>query len=65
MTNKDIILDVDRLLNTMYDRDSLTSLYQVWDKLPPCQLLGVIGGAIQDLQFYKEYYNEHCQELMK
>lgn len=56
--NTNIILDVDSLLNTAYDRDTIASLYQIWHKLPPCQLLGTIGDAIQDLQFYKEYYEE-------
>lgn len=30
--------------------DILASLYAAWHKLPPCSLLGVIGGAIQEIQ---------------
>ena len=37
-------------LNAGYSKGTLNGLYEAWGLLPACSLLGVIGGAIQDIQ---------------
>lgn len=35
-------------------RDILDSLYEAWNRLPPCPMLGVVGGAIQEIQAMRD-----------
>lgn len=48
----------DTLLHKEYSKDTMTSLYDVWNQLPACRLLCVIGGAIQELDYYAQREKE-------
>jgi hypothetical protein len=46
---------IDSALYDHYDsNDTLNALYKAFNRLPACPLLGVIGNAIQELQYYKQ-----------
>ena len=36
-----------------YNEDVLNSLYKICYELPACPLIGVLGDAIQEIQYYR------------
>lgn len=45
------------LEETFEHKDVLSQLYEAFHRLPPCELLAVIGGAIQEIQYYRNTYD--------
>ena len=52
---KDLTLDdANEILQKPFkSKDVLENLYEAWQRLPACELMAVIGSAIQELQYYK------------
>lgn len=46
-------MDVD-ILNHPYNRDPVAGLYELWQLIPAGELLGLVSGAIQQLQYLEE-----------
>lgn len=50
---------LEEILHKPYDsKDVVSKLYEVWYRLPACELLGVVGETIQELQYYIDKDNE-------
>jgi hypothetical protein len=48
---------IEKALYMRYEEaDPLRNLYRAWERLPACELMAVIGTAIQEIQYYRQKY---------
>jgi len=56
LLTKDLTLDdVHEILQKPFEsKDVVNNLYEAWHRLPACELMAVVGSAIQELQYYRQ-----------
>lgn len=76
---KQRVEELDNKLDSFYkmlymvfeNKQPIDNLYEAWHRLPACELMAVIGSAIQEIQWYQhenpklQAHNERLQEKLE